>query len=328
MQKILVTGGLGYIGSYFIDSYKDKFQIHVIDTNYFQNNINDLDNITYKDVRQIEKKDLKDIEVIIHMAELSNDPLGDLNKNITKKINNDGTINLLKLADKSNVKKFIYMSSASVYGFSDEIMNETSEVSPLTEYSRAKVVNESYIINNEFSFETIILRNSTAFGFSSNLRLDLVVNDLTYNGYFKKSINLLSDGTPKRPIVHIHDICKIIYECILDSRNLDKQIFNVGSEDMNFSIKEIALTVGKILNINDINFGQKDADQRSYQLNFEKLNDYFPNFIISYDLENGIKDLVLNFKNYNPTGKENRIKVLRTLITEQKLNKDLFWDNL
>jgi len=328
MQKILVTGGLGYIGSYFIDSYKDKFQIHVIDTNYFQNNINDLDNITYKDVRQIEKKDLKNIEVIIHMGELSNDPLGDLNKNITKKINNDGTINLLKLADKSNVKKFIYMSSASVYGFSDEIMNETSEVSPLTEYSRAKVVNESYIINNEFSFETIILRNSTAFGFSSNLRLDLVVNDLTYNGYFKKSINLLSDGTPKRPIVHIHDICKIIYECILDSRNLDKQIFNVGSEDMNFSIKEIALTVGKILNINDINFGQKDADQRSYQLNFEKLNDYFPNFIISYDLENGIKDLVLNFKNYNPTGKENRIKVLRTLITEQKLNKDLFWDNL
>jgi len=328
MQKILVTGGLGYIGSYFIDSYKDKFQIHVIDTNYFQNNINDLDNITYKDVRQIEKKDLKDIEVIIHMAELSNDPLGDLNKNITKKINNDGTINLLKLADKSNVKKFIYMSSASVYGFSDEIMNETSEVSPLTEYSRAKVVNESYIINNEFSFETIILRNSTAFGFSSNLRLDLVVNDLTYNGYFNQSINLLSDGTPKRPIVHIHDICKIIYECILDSRNLDKQIFNVGSEDMNFSIKEIALTVGKILNINDINFGQKDADQRSYQLNFEKLNDYFPNFIISYDLENGIKDLVLNFKNYNPTGKENRIKVLRTLITEQKLNKDLFWDNL
>ena len=211
MQKILVTGGLGYIGSHFIDSYKDKFQIHVIDTNYFQNNINDLDNITYKDVRQIEKKDLKDMEVIIHMGELSNDPLGDLNKNITKKINNDGTINLLKLADKSDVKKFIYMSSASVYGFSDEIMNETSEVNPLTEYSRAKVANETYIINNEFSFETIILRNSTAFGFSSNLRLDLVVNDLTYNGYFNQSINLLSDGTPKRPIVHIHDICKIIY---------------------------------------------------------------------------------------------------------------------
>tara|TARA_B100000927_G_scaffold113045_1_gene91364 strand:- start:53238 stop:54224 length:987 start_codon:yes stop_codon:yes gene_type:complete len=328
MQKILVTGGLGYIGSYFIDNYKDKFQIHVIDTNYFQNNINDLDNITYKDVRQIEKKDLKNIEVIIHMGELSNDPLGDLNKNITKKINNDGTINLLKLADKSDVKKFIYMSSASVYGFSDEIMNETSEVNPLTEYSRAKVANETYIINNEFSFETIILRNSTAFGFSSNLRLDLVVNDLTYNGYFNQSINLLSDGTPKRPIVHIHDICKIIYECILDSRNLDKQIFNVGSEDMNFSIKEIALTVGTILNIDDINFGQKDTDQRSYQLNFEKLNDYFPNFIISYDLENGIKDLVLNFKNYNPTGKENRIKVLRTLITEKKLNKNLFWDNL
>ena len=202
-------------------------------------------------------------------------PLGDLNKDLTKSINHLGTKKLLDLANNSGVKKFIYMSSASVYGFSEKIMKETSKVSPLTEYSKAKVENEKYILDNNFSFETVILRNSTAFGFSSNLRLDLVVNDLTYGAFKNKKINLLSDGTPKRPIVHIADICRVIEMVLVDTRNLNKEIFNVGDDKMNFSIKEIAEKVGECLNLDDISFGKHDADQRSYVLNFEKLKSYF-----------------------------------------------------
>ena len=160
------------------------------------------------------------------------------------------------------------MTSARVYGFSEKIMKETSKVSPLTEYSKAKVENEKYILDNNFSFETVILRNSTAFGFSSNLRLDLVVNDLTYGAFKNKKINLLSDGTPKRPIVHIADICRVIEMVLVDTRNLNKEIFNVGDDKMNFSIKEIAEKVGECLNLDDISFGKHDADQRSYVLNF------------------------------------------------------------
>lgn len=325
MKNILLTGGLGYIGTYFYDLYKEQINIKTLDTNFFNNNTSNNQNVIFKDIRNISKEDLNSIDVIIHMSELSNDPLGDLNKEITQKINHEGTVQLLNLANKTSVSKFIYMSSASVYGFSEEIMFETSKTNPLTEYSKSKIKNEEYVMENNFTFESIILRNSTAFGFSNNLRLDLVVNDLTYSGFFDKEIKLLSDGTPKRPIVHIHDICTLIYKIVNDSRNLDKQIFNVGNESMNFSIRKIAETVGEVLDLDTITFGEHDSDQRSYQLNFDKLYEYFPDYEIMYNLERGIEDLVQNFKNYKITNSERRIKVLHRLLDSEELNDELYW---
>lgn len=328
MKKILLTGGLGYIGSHFVEEYSKIYAIKIIDTNYFQYQFKDdknFNNHLIKDTRNITEQDINDIDYIVHMGELSNDPLGDLNKDLTRDINHVATKNLLELADESNIKKFIYMSSASVYGFSEEIMDECSQVTPLTEYSKAKVLNEQYILQNNFSFETVILRNSTAFGFSKNLRLDLVVNDLTYGGLVKNEINLLSDGTPRRPIVHIHDICNAIHTVINDPRNLDKEIFNVGSNKMNFSIRDIAEKIGKCLNLEQITFGKHDSDQRSYALNFDKLNSFFPNFNIKYTLEEGILDLVENLKGYEITGSEKRIKILNELINHEKIDKNLYW---
>jgi len=326
MKKILLTGGLGYIGKYFHEVNKSSYDITVLDTNFFGNIPGSNKNIILKDIRSVNLDDLKDIEVIIHMAELSNDPLGDLNKKITKKINHDGTVRLLNLANNTQVTKFIYMSSASVYGFAENIMDELSTTNPLTEYSKAKVANENYILNNELSFETIMLRNSTAFGFSKNLRLDLVVNDLTYGGFANGKINLLSDGTPKRPLVHIHDICSVIKKVIEDNRNLDKEIFNVGDEKLNYSIKEVAEAIVDVLKINDISFGNHDADQRSYELSFEKIKKYFPNFKIQYFLKNGIEDLVENFRNYELTQNEKRVKILNSLIDNKYLDKNLRWN--
>jgi len=218
------------------------------------------------------------------------------------------------------------MSSASVYGFSENVMSEISGTNPLTQYSISKVENENFILDNEFSFQSIILRNSTAFGFSKNLRLDLVVNDLTYSGFFEKKIDLLSDGTPKRPLVHIGDICNFINSVIKDDRNLDKEIFNVGSEAMNFSIKQIAETVGNVLGLDNITFGAHDSDQRSYELNFDKIFEYFPKYQISYTLEKGINDLVSNFKNYSTSGNERRIKAISKLILDKKVTDNLFWN--
>ena len=127
MKNILLTGGLGYIGTYFYDLYKEQINIKTLDTNFFNNNTSNNQNVIFKDIRNISKEDLNSIDVIIHMSELSNDPLGDLNKEITQKINHEGTVQLLNLANKTSVSKFIYMSSASVYGFSEEIMFETSK---------------------------------------------------------------------------------------------------------------------------------------------------------------------------------------------------------
>ena len=325
MKKILLTGGLGYIGSYFFEKYSSKYDLTIIDTNYFQA-VDENKNIVYKDIRNINQKDLLDIDVVIHMAELSNDPLGDLDKNLTNEINHLATLDLLETANNSNIKKFIYMSSASVYGFSEKILKEKDKVSPLTEYSKAKVRNEDYILNNKFNFETIILRNSTAFGFSKNLRLDLVVNDLTYSALKENKIVLLSDGSPKRPIIHIHDICKFIDVLINEKRNLDKEIFNVGDESLNYSIREIAETVSSVLEVDDISIGKFDSDQRSYQLSFIKLKEYFPEYKINFDLEEGILDLVDNFKKYKIKGNERRVQLLNQLIKQKQLDENLKWN--
>jgi nucleoside-diphosphate-sugar epimerase len=169
------------------------------------------------------------------------------------------------------------------------------------------------------------LRNSTAFGFSNNLRLDLVVNDLTYGAYVSKEINLLSDGTPKRPLVHIADICRTIEMILNDGRNMDREIFNVGSDTMNFSIKEIAEIIGDRLMLNTITFGQHDADQRSYELDFSKLNEYFPSYNIKFNLHKGIDDLIYNFNKYKISGSEKRISVLNKLISEKKIDQNLYW---
>lgn len=326
MKKILLTGGLGFIGNYFFENYSSKYDIKIIDTNYYQVNIDNIKKVFLKDIRDITKEDINGADFIVHMAELSNDPLGDLNKDLTQEINHEATVKLLKLAENTSVKKFIYMSSASVYGFSKEIMSEEDTVKPLTEYSKSKVKNEEYINNSNFNFETIILRNSTAFGFSKNLRLDLVVNDLTYGGFKNNNLKLLSDGTPKRPLVHIHDICSFIDILINDERNLDKEIFNVGDEKLNYSIKEIAEAIVDVLKISDISFGNHDADQRSYELSFEKIKKYFPNFKIEYYLKNGIEDLVKNFRNYEITHNEKRVKILNSLIDNKFLDKNLRWN--
>ena len=153
MNKVLVTGGLGYIGSYFVDSFQNKYDIKIYDSNFFSRNSENKGNIIYKDIRNISLEDLKDIEAIVHMAELSNDPLGDLNKEVTRKINHEGTMRLLEIANRSNVKKVIYMSSASVYGFSNDIVSELSTTNPLTEYAKAKVNNENFILDNELVFK-------------------------------------------------------------------------------------------------------------------------------------------------------------------------------
>ena len=325
MNKVLVTGGLGYIGTYFVDNFHNKHDIEILDSNFFSKNSQIKRNFILKDIRNISLEDLNDIDAIVHMAELSNDPLGDLNKEVTRKINHEGTMNLLEVANRSNVEKVIYMSSASVYGFSNDIVSESSNTNPLTEYAKAKVNNENFILNNEFNFQTIILRNSTAFGYSKNLRLDLVVNDLTFEGYFNKKIKLLSDGTPKRPLVHIHDICKLIDLILVDKRNLDKEIINVGSDNLNFSIKEVAEVIGNILNLDDIVFGKKDADQRSYQLTFDKLNYLFPNFQIDFSLQKGVENLIKNFEKYNLSGNERRLKALKNLIENNIINSELYY---
>lgn len=326
MKNILVTGGLGYIGSKFLEKFKNNYQFTILDTSYFSNanEIKDI-KIINKDIRNISKNDLKNIEIVVHMSELSNDPLGEFNPYLTSEINFEATKNLLNLCNQVQMNKFIYMSSASVYGYNENLITEKSETNPLTHYAVAKVNNEKYILNNDFNFEIIILRNSTVFGYSNNVRLDLVVNDLTYNALKNKKITLTSDGSPKRPFIHVEDLARLIDIFIMDDRHHHKEIFNTGNKTLNYSIREISEIVSKLTHIQDIKVGEKDIDQRSYFLNFDKLNRTFPDFKIRYSMEKGVEDLIINLKNYKLSGNERRLQKLKYLIEEDNLDKNLFW---
>lgn len=326
MKNILVTGGLGYIGSKFIEIYNNDYLFSVLDTSFYSNaNVTKDMNFINKDIRNISKDDLKNIEIVVHMSELSNDPLGEFNPVLTSEINFEATKYLLNLCNQEEINKFIYMSSASVYGFNDNLITEESQTNPLTHYAIAKVNNENYILNNEFNFEIIILRNSTVFGYSNNVRLDLVVNDLTFSALKNKKITLISDGSPKRPFVHVEDLVLLIDKIIRDERNHHKEIYNVGDNSLNYSIREISEIISKLTSIDNIEIGEKDSDQRSYFLNFDKLNKTFPDFTIENTMERGVEDLITNFTNYHLSGNEKRLQKLKCLIEEDILDHNLFW---
>lgn len=324
-MSILLTGSSGYIGSKFIELYSDDYLIRGLDTNYFdngnlENNINKLN----KDIRDIDEKDLVGIDSIVHMAELSNDPLGQFNSSWTKSINIDATKKLVETAKSSNIKKFIYMSSCSVYGKNPDVVSETFPTEPLTNYAKAKVKNENLLLSEDLPFEVKILRNATAFGYSPNHRLDLVINDLTYSALCNSRIALLSDGTPERPVVHIADICNIIR--LLLERNSDKKLLvNVGSSKLNYSIKEIAFKISEMTGINNLSFGSEDKDQRSYNVSFDKFTELFPEYKFIHDLETGIEDLIENYKHYKKTDSSIRVKKLSNLLEEKKLDNNLRW---
>jgi nucleoside-diphosphate-sugar epimerase len=327
-KKILLTGGSGYIGSSFINLFSDEFSILSIDTNYYSTPeivVNSSVINVNKDIRDISEKDLEGIDYIVHMAELSNDPLGEYNPNLTKSINIDATKDIINLAKNSNIKKFIYMSSCSVYGFTDDlILNEDSDTNPLTEYAKAKVTNERYLLENDYDFEIKILRNATAFGFSPNTRLDLVVNDLSFSAINTSKIEVHSDGTPKRPLVHVEDICRVIYELIVSDES-HVLLVNVGSDHMNYSVKEIAQKISEITGVKNLSFGEKDNDQRSYMVDFSKLKEVLPSFEFKHDLESGAIDLIENIQQIKSEINARRIRKIKNLIEEDKLDTHLYW---
>jgi len=327
-KNILITGGCGFIGSWFISNFSNKYNIKVLDTMFFndKSKLHSQADYIQKDIRNIESKDLDGVEIVVHMAELSNDPLGEINSDLTKEINVMGTQKLLKICEKSNVKKFVYMSSCSVYGDSGDLYaSEKSPVNPLTNYAKAKIKNEKLLLENEYNFQIKILRNATAFGYSKNTRSDLVINDLTLNAVGLNKINVLSDGTPRRPFVHIGDISRFI-DYLITYDNSQRLLINVGSKNLNYTVKNIAEIISDITEVQSVSFGVSDGDSRSYFVDFSKLEKLFPNFEFIYDIEIGVRELINNYKDIIKNNENNkRIKKINKLIQNGDVDDKLFW---
>jgi len=336
IKNILVTGSDGYIGAVLVPILiKNKFNVVGLDCGYFKKSIiGDLPlkfNQINKDIRKISDKDLRGFDAIIHLAALSNDPLGQIDPKITEEINYKATIALAKLAKKTGVKRFIFSSSCSIYGIArNGIVSEKSKVNPLTAYAKSKIKAEKslqHLASKDFC--VCILRNSTVYGFSPKLRADLVVNDFVTKAVLEKTITVLSDGTPWRPLIDVRDLCEIFVHFLnAETKIVNKQIYNIGFKENNLQIKTVLEAVNRELpNCKVVYAGKYGKDVRSYKVKFSKFHKVFPQISQKWPLGKSINDLAKNIKNGNISdiSKYFRLNILTDLIAKKTLDKQLYW---
>ena len=299
----MVTGHRGYIGSVLMQMLmKKNYDLIGYDSGYFSENLledyNEEFEVITKDIRDIKISDLKGVEGIIHLAGLSNDPLGELSPQLTFDINYSGTLQLAELAKKAGVIRFVYASSQSMYGISDtssELEEDNSEKNPVTAYAKAKWDAEQKL--NKLSCEEFLVtsfRPSTVFGASPRLRCDIVFNNLVACAYTTGRIEIMSDGTPWRPVVHIRDVCSAFIAGLeAPSSILAGRAFNVGIPNGNFTIRDIAEAAQRSVPNSDLVFTGEHNDSRTYRVSFDRilteLKDYYKP---EWDLDRGGKELV------------------------------------
>lgn len=305
-MKVMVTGDRGYIGSILVPMLKaKKFEVIGYDSGYFANNF--LENVEEnykkitKDIRDLSSKDLKGVDAIIHLAGLSNDPLGEFSPKLTEEINYHATMRLADLAKNAGISRFVYASSQSMYGVSstdNELDEDNSEKNPVTAYAIAKWNAEQQL--HELSTDDFIVtsfRPSTVFGASPRLRCDIVFNNLVACAYTTGRIEIMSDGTPWRPVIHIKDVCSAFIAGIEAPSNLvSGRAFNVGIPDGNFTVRDIAKAAQRSVPGCELIFTGEHTDPRTYRVSFNRilteLKDYYKP---EWDLDSGGKELVAMF---------------------------------
>ena len=311
-MKIMITGDLGYIGSVLVPQCLELgHDVVGFDIGYFEEcaiseTTKDYERIQC-DLRDINREHFEGIEAIIHLGALSNDPLGELAPNITHEINHKATTNFAKVAKSAGVKRFIYSSSQSMYGISDtdnELDEYSSEKNPVTSYAAAKWSAEQALNElNDNTFTVVSFRPSTVFGASPRLRTDIVFNNLVACAYTTGKIEIKSDGTPWRPIVHVKDVCQAYLAGIEAPVSLIKgKAFNVGVKGGNYTVRDIAEAAANACPGAELKFTGEHTDPRSYRVCFDRIhNELGKYFKPEWDLEKGGIELIEFFKDINFT---------------------------
>ena len=339
-MKVLVTGTDGYIGTvlggYLMDRGHD---VTGVDTGFHRvgwlyNGVKKMPTTVTKDIRNITDDDLRGFDAVVHLAELSNDPVGQLNPDITFKINHLGTIELARKAKNVGVKRFVYFSSCSVYGASStHASDENGETNPLTAYAKCKLLVERDLkpMADE-KFCPTYLRNATAYGPSPRQRFDLVVNNLCGHAWCTREIKMDSDGTPWRPFVHILDISQAA-ACTLEAPRqvVFNETFNVGDNSENYQVKDIAKTVAETFPGCTLSLGTRGDDKRDYRVNFDKINSKLPGFKCKYNVAMGARQLLKIFQAIDmprelfESKSHTRLKQIQHLIATKQIDADFFW---
>ena len=339
-MRVLITGTDGYIGCLLAPVIMGRgHEVVGLDTRYFSGARLGADpDAAYptieKDLRHITPDDLEGFDAVIHLAGLSNDALGQISRQVTYDINHYASTRVAALAKQAGVTRFLYASSCSVYGRSDEeVVSEDSRLDPQTHYAICKMLDEREIAAlADDTFSPVFLRNATAYGASPRMRFDLVVNNLAGLAWTTRRIAMVSDGTPWRPIVHVLDISKA-FACALEAPRdaVHNQIFNVGRTDENFQIRQIAECLAKVFPGCDVSFGRTDADQRSYRVNFDKMSREVPGFSCDWSLDRGAVQLRELYERVRLTDEMfgfrafTRLEQLKYLVKAGQIDAQFFW---
>lgn len=340
MSRILVTGHNGYIGTVMTPVLLAAgHEVIGLDTDYYRR-CTFLDSVPQvpaiaKDVRDVTAADLQGIDAVIHLAALSNDPLGDLNAAVTYDINYRSSVNLARMARQAGVERFLFASSCSLYGAAgDDLLTEESPFNPITAYGRSKVLSEQEIGRLAAAdFSPTFLRNATAYGISPRHRFDLVLNNLVAWAVATGRVFIKSDGTPWRPIVHIEDISAAFLAVLEASRPVvHNQAFNVGESSENYRISELAAIVEELVPHCAVEYAaDAHPDKRNYRVDFSKIATALPNYRAKWTAQKGVEQLYNEYRRRDLRVEEfegvkyRRVDHVKMLINENALDRSLRW---
>jgi nucleoside-diphosphate-sugar epimerase len=338
-MRVLVTGHHGYIGSVAAPMLKEAgHDVTGLDTFFYEgcDLLDDaLDFATLRmDLRDVTTDALEGFGGIVHLAALSNDPLGELDEELTREINLRGTVELARKAKEAGVRRFVFASSCSMYGASgrDELMTEDAPLRPLTAYAESKVRAEEALSElADDDFAPVFMRNATAYGASPRVRLDVVLNNLAAWAFTTGKVMIMSDGTPWRPLVHVRDIAASTAAALVAPVSLVRnEAFNVGSNDENYRVRELAEIVRDAFTGCEIEYAEgAGPDPRSYRVDFRKLTETLPDARPTWTARDGARELLDAFRSVGLTSGGfdlyTRLSRLKSLLAEGSLDDDLRW---
>lgn len=339
-MRVLITGSTGYIGTVMMPFMAAAgHDVVGLDTDLFEHCTFGEPPAKFplirKDLRDITPADLEGFDAVIHLAGLSNDPLGNLNPDLTYDINHHASVRLAEVAKQVGVSRYLFSSSCSTYGAAgDKILDETAEFNPVTPYARSKVLVEHDVAQlADDNFSPTFLRNATAYGVSPRLRFDLVLNNLVAWAMCTGRVLLKSDGSPWRPFVHIEDISQAFLAVLNSPRErVHNLAVNVGRTDQNYQIRDLAEVVEKTVPGSRVEFaGGAEPDKRNYRVDFGLINKVLPDFQPKWDIPKGAQELYAAYKRVGLRVEDfegiryKRIDHIKNLLATGRLDLSLRW---
>jgi nucleoside-diphosphate-sugar epimerase len=342
-MNVFVTGVNGYIGTVMAPYLMERgLEVTGLDTGYYRDGWLYSDDKSLarspltinKDLRNITPADLEGFDAVVHLAELSNDPLGQNKPEVTHQINHRGSVAIAEHARAVGIRRFVYASSCSVYGAgTGDFVDEKTPPNPQTAYAECKVLVErdvSRMAGTDFC--PVFLRNATAYGPSPRMRFDVVINDLSALAWTTQKIAMTSDGSPWRPVVHIQDICEAAYRALVAPEEAVRgKIFNVGQNSDNFRVRELAEIVAAEFPGCEVTVGTSGGDNRSYRVNFDRIHRELPGFKCQFTPRDGARQLRALFERIRMPEETyrfrafTRLKQLSYLQATQQIDENFYW---